>query len=94
MARLLKEIPQIQITPPEEISINENIRHFDYSNSHLIFNGIDLGSFKDIQQKLYEYDFFSSHYTYSNHIIYKFVHKCSFTKPEKKWLKNFKDDYK
>jgi hypothetical protein len=52
----MKDKPIILITPPEVIqheleSFNDGIvknQEFDYTNSHVIYKGCDLGSFKEL----------------------------------------------
>lgn len=46
-----KEMPVIQITPPEVKVVQKNnitVNEYNYDNSHLIYKLFDIGSFKEI----------------------------------------------
>ena len=48
------QVYQLQITPPHEEEINDIITRRDYTYSHIIFEGEDLGSLDEIRRMLTE----------------------------------------
>ena len=91
------EIPIIQITEPREFKStfgsefpNGIVEKYDYSVSHLIYNGEDLGTLKDIKDNLHTlYECFDV-IKFQSEIIKKLINKEELTKLDKKYLSHIR----
>ena len=91
------ERPIIQITEPREIKStfgsefpNGIVTHYDYSVSHLIYKGEDLGTMEDIKTNLHTLKDANYIIKFQDRLIEKLVNKDKLNKLDKKYLSHFK----
>ncbi len=88
------EIPVIQITAPNILNKDtfseKKVIRYDYSVSHLIYKGEDLGTMEDIKSNIQKLNEITDIAMFQAKMIEKLVNKDKLTKQDKEYFSHFK----
>lgn len=84
------QVYQLQITPPHEEEINDIITRRDYTYSHIIFEGEDLGSLDEIRRMRRSIDYMHHQILFQLTLIDDLINNNKLSGDQKKFVQNFK----